>query len=173
MFKNEEEHRFFLTNFKSLFVLLTGKDLNNQPVEGLQPTKWWQRIVRLTTTPQRPNGIIGSPKLLSQRCCGCLHHACISQCSCPWCTTFCENLDHRHLASMQGWRKKPVAVIVPSSANAPATSSAECDKCGGDCHDPDGPWKKMSAGLIPFLTHMSRTRRMQGRMVLVWHEVDR
>lgn len=139
-------------NWKSLFVLLTGMDTDGNPVAGLEPLSWWKQIVRLTTTPTRPNGIKGSYRMLSQRACKCLVGACISQCSCPHCTTFLENLDHRHLASQFGWRKTAVCVPVPGDAARSETD--KCVQCGGECHDPSGPWKQMSGGLIPFLTHM-------------------
>lgn len=131
-------------NWKKLWVILTGKDLDNVPVEGLEPTKYWVRIVRITTTPERPNGIIGSPKMLSKICCRCFQCATISQCSCPHCTHFCENLDHRHLAVIQGWRKAPVSLIVPECGDAESVpvTSTECRECGGDCVDPNGVWKK-------------------------------
>lgn len=141
------------SNWKSLFVLLTAKDLNGEPVEGLEPTSWWRQIIKLTTTPARPTGIRGSFRLLSQRACPCLRGACISQCSCPHCTTFLENLDHRHLAVHCGWRKLSVCVPVPSSAS-PGTTSNLCRECDGACRNPNGPWLQMSAGLIPFLRHM-------------------
>ena len=121
-------------------------------MEGLEPTSWWRQIQRLTTTPTRPNGIRGSFRLLSKRACPCLVGACISQCSCPHCTTFLENMDHRHLASQFGWRKTSVCVPVPVGATA--ADKIDCDQCGGDCLDPNGPWKCMSAGLIPFLSHV-------------------
>ena len=140
-------------NWKSLFVLLTGRDSFNSPVAGLQPSAWWTRIQRITTTPKRPNGIVGSPKLLSKNACPCLAGACISQCSCPHCTTFLENLDHRHLATMCGWRTTAVCVVVPES-DTTTNPDDPCDKCGGACQDANGPWKKMSSGLIPFLTHL-------------------
>ena len=88
-------------NWKTLWILLTGKDLNNVSVEGLQPLRYWIRIVEITKTPERPLGIIGSPKMLSTMACRCFHHQAISQCSCPHCTQFLENLDHRHLAVIQ------------------------------------------------------------------------
>ena len=128
-------------NWKRLWVLLSGCDVNNKPVEGLEPSHWWRQIVELTKTPKRPDGIIGSYKLLSRKKCPCLAHACISQCSCPHCTTFCENLDHRHLAVHCGWRKKKDV-------------DGECAECGGGCHDPDGAWLKMSAGLVAFTKHI-------------------
>ena len=136
-------------NWKSLYVLLTGRDVYGSPVAGLQPSLWWERIVRITTTPKRPNGIVGSPKLLSQRACRCFARACISQCSCPHCTTFLENLDHRHLATMCGWRRQSLCVVVPESEETATAENDRCTKCGGDCQDPDGPWKKMSAGPLP------------------------
>ena len=125
-------------NWQRLWVILTGKDIHNRPVAGLEPTHWWKQIVDLTRTSKHPHGIIGSPKLLSQKACRCLAHACISQCSCPHCTTFLENLDHRHLAVRCGWRKNKAA-------------DGECRECGGECHDPNDPWLRMSAGLIPFI----------------------
>lgn len=139
-------------NFKSLFVVLTGRDTRGDPVEGMNPLTYWQRIQRLTSTPSRPLGIVGSPKLLTKQLCPCLASACISQCSCPHCTTFLENLDHRHLASVCGWRrpKTSVCVVVPESASVSNEDSDTCDKCGGDCLE--GPWKTMSAGLQQFLT---------------------
>ena len=142
------------SNWKSLFVLLTGTDTKGKSVEGLEPTSWWRQIARLTSSPKRPQGIMGSPHLLSKHACRCLVGACISQCSCPHCTTFLENLDHRHLAVRCGWRKTPVCVPVPSSASALSTSSNVCRECGGHCRDPDGAWLQMSAGLIPFLRHI-------------------
>lgn len=125
------------SNWQTLFILLTGKDLKGRPIEGLEPTHWWKQIIELTTSPKRPLGIKGSPDMLSKRACPCFAAQFISQCSCPHCTTFIENLDHRHLAVRCGWRKK-------------SNSAAECDKCGGDCCDTDGTWHKMSAGVIVF-----------------------
>lgn len=128
------------SNWKTLWVLLTGKDTNGQQVEGLEPTLWWKQIIDLTRTAKRPNGIVGSQKLLSRKACPCLAGACISQCSCPHCTTFLENLDHRHLAVNCGWR---------AQANADP-----CTECAGECHDPTGIWMSMSGGLLPFLRKM-------------------
>ena len=139
-------------NWKSLYVLLTGMDTDGNPVNGLEATSWWKQIVRLTRTPTRPNGIKGSYQMLSKRACPCLVGACVSQCSCPHCTTFLENMDHRHLASQCGWRRKSVCVPVPRDADTSETE--ECVQCGGDCRDPNHPWKKMSGGLIPFLRQM-------------------
>ena len=141
-------------NWKSLFVLLSGIDTQGNPVPGLEPTSWWKQIVQLTKTPKRPNGIIGSYHLLTKRPCPCLVGACISQCSCPHCTTFLENLDHRHLASRCGWRKTAVCVPVPLSVGEDTPENATCNKCGGECQDRNGTWAKMSGGLFPFLTHM-------------------
>ena len=142
-------------NWKTLWILLTGKDLNNVPVEGLQPLRYWLRIAAITKTPERPLGIIGSPKMMSKMACRCFHHHAISQCSCPHCTQFLENLDHRHLAVIQGWRKAPVCIVVPDSApTSEPTTDSKCSECGGECHDPEGTWRKMSGGLISFLTHM-------------------
>ena len=121
-------------NWKTLFVILTGTDNKGNPVDGMEPSSYWQQIKKLTCTPCRPDGIKGSHKLLSKNSCPCLAHACISQCSCPHCTQFLENLDHRHLAVKCGWRK----------------SDTPCDKCGGVCNDPNGPWSKMSGGLLAF-----------------------
>lgn len=129
------------SNWKTLWVLLTGKDLLHRPVLGMQPSIYWTQIIALTTNPKRPHGIKGSPKMLSKNCCNCLAHACISQCSCPHCTTFLENLDHRHLAVRCGWRKVKAGVGV-------------CTECDGECHDPNGVWQKMSGGLVPFITTM-------------------
>ena len=123
------------SNFKTLFVLLTGTDNNGNQVAGMEPSTYWRQIQELTKTSTRPQGIKGSRKLLSKNCCPCLVHACISQCSCPHCTQFLENLDHRHLAVKCGWRK---------------ISRGQCDKCGGECNDPDGPWRAMSGGLLTF-----------------------
>ena len=125
-------------NFKYLWVLLTGTDIQRRQVEGMIASHWWHQVQQLTRTPKRPNGIIGSPAMLSKICCRCLANAFIGQCSCPHCTTFLENLDHRHLAVKCGWRKRK---------DCPDT----CDKCGGDCNDPSGPWQSMSGGLIDFL----------------------
>ena len=127
-------------------------DTNGNPVAGLEPTSWWRQIQRLTTTAKRPNGIKGSFRLLSKRACPCLVGACISQCSCPHCTTFLENMDHRHLASQFGWRKTAVCVPVPLGEGTSETT--DCVQCGGDCRDPNGVWKLMSGGLIPFLSQM-------------------
>lgn len=129
------------SNFKTLWVLLTGKDVNHEPVAGMQPAETWKQIIRLTTTPKRPEGIKGSPDMLSKNCCNCFVHAAISQCSCPHCTTFLENLDHRHLAVRCGWRKLKPGV-------------GECTECGGACHDQKGVWLNMSGGLVPFISKM-------------------
>ena len=118
-------------NWKALFVLLTGCDTNGQPIEGLEPTSWWRQIKRLTTTSKRPNGIRGSYSLLSKRACPCLVGAYISQCSCPHCTTFLENLDHRHLASQFSWRKTSVCVPVP--ADAVTNAEDKGSSAGQDC----------------------------------------
>ena len=146
------------SNWKTLFILLTGKDIRGTPIEGMQPSSFWKQITRLTTTAKRPHGIRGSPKLLSKGCCRCLASPEISQCSCPHCTTFLENLDHRHLAVRCGWRKMSscIPVIIPStpSATEPLGNGSICSACGGDCHDPDGAWQKMSGGVIPFLSHL-------------------
>lgn len=126
-------------NWERLWVILTGKDIHGNPVAGLEPTHWWKQIIELTKTPRRPHGIKGSPKLLSKRACPCLAHAVISQCSCPHCTTFLENLDHRHLAVQCGWRR-----------GLDRQRHGECRECGGECRDPNGTWRKMSAGLTQF-----------------------
>ena len=139
-------------NWKSLFVLLTGMDTLGSPVAGLGPTSWWKKIQRITKTDKRPGGIIGSPKMLSKHACPCLAAACISQCSCPHCTTFLENLDHRHLATTSGWRRTTAVCVVVPASGATSADGHPCDKCGGACQDPNGPWKKMSAGLLPFLS---------------------
>ena len=126
------------SNWKTLWVLLSGTDTTGNPVAGMEPSSWWKQIKTLTTTDKRPNGIKGSPKMLSKNACACLAGGCISQCSCPHCTTFLENLDHRHLAVRSGWRKQEGDV-------------GECTECGGECHDPHGTWMSMSGGLLPFL----------------------
>ena len=100
---------------------------------GQRDNSVWKQIVRLTTTAKKPNGIIGSFRLLSKSACPSLVGACISQCSCPHCTTFLENLDHRHVASQCGWRKTSVCVPVPVDVDISQTS--KCSACGGDCHD--------------------------------------
>ena len=128
------------SNWQTLWVLLTGKDLNGDPVAGLQPTTWWKQIIKLTTSDKTPNGVKGTPQMLSKHACKCLAHACISQCSCPHCTTFLENLDHRHLALRSGWREVEVG--------------EECTVCGGDCCDPDGAWRNMSGGVLAFIKYM-------------------
>lgn len=130
------------SNWKTLFVLLTGRDASGNEVDGLEPTTWWKQILTLTKSDKRPHGIKGSPATLSKKACRCLAGACISQCSCPHCTTFFENLDHRHLAIQCGWRKKK------------ADDDDVCRKCGGGCHDRHGAWLKMSGGLIPFTRHI-------------------
>ena len=124
-------------NWQSLWVLLTGTDVHCKPVEGLEPSHWWKQIIELTRSPKRPHGIKGSPKLLSRRACPCLAGACISQCSCPHCTTFLENLDHRHLAVQCGWRRRKAG-------------DGECLECGGNCHDRNGAWLQMSNGVQSF-----------------------
>ena len=129
------------SNWKTLFVLLTGRDVNNNRIEGMEPSSWWKQIIKLTTTEKRPHGIKGSPAMLKKKACRCLAGACISQCSCPHCTHFLENLDHRHLAVHCGWRKVKPGV-------------GECKECGGACHDPKGAWLNMSGGLVPFITNM-------------------
>lgn len=96
----------------------------------------------LTRTPKRPDGIIGSYKMLSKKSCRCLAAACISQCSCPHCTTFLENVDHRHLAVNCGWRKKD------------NDGDGDCTACGGECNDPKGTWRSMSGGVLTFLQKM-------------------
>ena len=123
------------SNWKTLWVLLTGRDVHGERVAGMSESPWWKQIIQLTATQKRPDGIKGSPKLLSRNKCRCLAAACISQCSCPHCTTFLENLDHRNLATQCGWRMQP---------------GAECDECGGGCRDPDGAWQSMSRGLVSF-----------------------
>lgn len=141
------------SNWKSLFVMLTGEDANGNPVEGLEPSSWWRQIITLTTTSKRPHGIQGSPALLSKWACPCLVAACISQCSCPHCTTFLENIDHRHL-TFRGLGKRPSSVCIPEAETTEAaaeTVSSACTACGGECTKAhDGPWRKMSEGLIPF-----------------------
>lgn len=117
-------------------MLLTATDVHGEPVAGMEPSTWWTQIKQITITPTRPSGIKGSPKLLSKNACRCLAHAAISQCSCPWCTMFLENLDHRNLAVQCGWRKK--------------AGAEECKDCNGECSDVNGVWQTMSRGLIPF-----------------------
>ena len=125
-------------NWNTLWILLTGTDINANPIEGMEPSHWWKQIIQLTTTALRPNGIKGSPRMLSKYACRCLAHACISQCSCPHCTTFLENLDHRHRSLLGGWRGR-------------GDKKKQCSKCGGHCNDPKGLWQSMGAGLINFL----------------------
>ena len=123
------------SNWQTLFVLLTGTDIKGNPVAGMAPSTWWEQIVQLTKTEKKPFGIKGSPRLLSKNACRCLAAACISQCSCPHCTTFLENLDHRNLAVQCGWR---------------SSGGDECEECGGGCNDPQGAWLTMGKGLIEF-----------------------
>ena len=130
-------------NFKTQWVLLTGSDVFGNPVEGMQPSSYWKQIVKLTTTPSRPLGIKGSFRMLSKKLCPCFVHASISQCSCPHCTTFLENMDHRHLGR---WHYSPT--------HGDQDVDPPCDKCAGECNDPMGPWRAMSGGVVEFMKHI-------------------
>ena len=53
-------------NWKTLFLMLSGRDVNGDPVPGFEPTEEWNRILLLTKDVHKHgNGIKGTPALLS------------------------------------------------------------------------------------------------------------
>lgn len=96
--------RHLTMSHTEIFDTLTGRN-RADPANPKEPNPSWKAVQRATATPNRPNGIKGSVKLLRQCQCPCLQNMHVNVCSCPFCTRFEENLRLYHKARKE-WHRQ-------------------------------------------------------------------